>query len=294
MKGERPPCPACGGPLAGREICPRCGWDAALEHRRGPRRLRPAALAARLLLWSVPVLLAAGGMWRWVRVGPGPDPATTLRWLVLGDGGRAAELTTLNRAYEIARAASRFAVHTMAPPSLEGDWARTLAPYGTGAVRGWLPMLFAMADAERAPAAVRDMYAIRGVDGWGRPFRVRATEIPRGTDPAGTPEIAGDLREGLQADLFHRGTPDLAAGDWLRMELRSAGRDGRPGNGDDIVFVAYIPASQTLHLSRDRRELDRQLERAYLQGRVFYRIQGARGDLIDARLLAEHRLAALR
>ncbi len=294
MTADSERCPSCGTLLEGGEICRACGWDAALDHRRRPRRLRPGALAARLLLWGLPVLLAAGGAWRWTRVGPGPDLATTVRWLVFGDGGRAAELTTLNRAYEIARAASRFSVRNMAPPSFDGDWADTLAPYATGAVRGWLPMLFVMADADLAPAAVRDMYAVRRMDGWGRPYRVRAVEIPRGTQPTPGREVAEDLRKGLQAGLFERGTPDLSAGDWLRLELRSAGRDGRFDTADDPVFLAYVPASHTLHLSRGHHELDRQLETAYTQGRVFFRIQGTREDLVAARLLAEHRLDALR
>lgn len=294
MKEDSALCPACGADLDDHEICRACGWDGALAHRaRRKKRFRPGAWLARLVLWLLPFALVAGMGWHWIQVGPGPDLSTTLRWLALGDGGRAAELVTLNRAYEIARAASRYSLGKLQTPSLEGDWAAKLEPFSTGAVRGWLPMLYCMADAEGAPVPVQELYAIKDVDGWGRPYRVRTTSLGRGTDPASVPEVAADLKDGLQASLFTKGELDLAKVDWMRLELDSSGPDGRFDDGDDVALVAYVPVSHTLRLGRTSRQLSRELETAYLQGKVLFRLEGNHWDLIDARLLAEHRLDAL-
>ncbi len=294
MKQDPARCPACGTDLDDHEICPSCGWDGALAHRTHRRkRFRPGAWAARLVLWVLPLALMAAMGWRWIQVGPGPDLATTLRWLALGDGGRAAELVTLNRGYEIARAASRYSLGKLQTPPFDGDWAAELEPFSTGAVRGWLPMLYCMADAKGAPGPVRELYAIKDVDGWGRPYRVRAMSLGRGTDPASVPEVAEDLEEGLKASLFAKGELGLAKIDWVRLELGSAGPDGRFDDGDDLALIAYIPVSHTLRLGRTSRQLSRQLETDYLQGKILFRLVNNRWDLIDARLLAEHRLDVL-
>ena len=49
----------------------------------------------------------------------------------------------------------------------------------------------------------------------------------------------------------------------------------------------------TIRLSRDQEKLQKELERAYTLGRHYFRVEGARWDLIDARLLAEFRLEYL-
>jgi len=212
--------------------------------------------------------------------------------MALGDEGRAAELATLGRAYEIARAASRYTVHELEPPSFEGDWAHLLAPYGTGAVRGWYPLLFVMADAEAAPAGVRELFAIEPVDGWGHRWRITTGTVARGR-PDG-PEAAADLARGLQSSLFRWESPDLSLGDWFRLEIVSAGRDGVHGTDDDLALVAWIKAGHTFRISAPRRELRETLERAYLQGPVYFRLSGNRWDLIDTRILGEFRLDLLR
>ena len=160
-------------------------------------------------------------------------------------------------------------------------------------VRGWLPMLFFAADAELAPPSVREPYLVRDGDGWGRPYRVSTRALGRGTDPAGDPEVAADLKSGLQYSLLHAGRPDFEASDWLRLELVSAGRDGIHDTPDDLRLISYIPVGYTLHLSRSERALLRQLEAAFARGRHYFRIDGARWDLIDARLLAEFRLETM-
>ncbi len=284
-------CPECGAELGGAPLCPRCGWDPALEHRRPRRRRLGPALARAALYGGLAALLAAAWM-RWATVGPGPDLPTTLRWLALGDGGRAAELVTLNREYEIARAAARWGLENLEAPSFGPGWAARLEPFSTAAVRGWLPLLFAAADARLAPGSVREMYAIRETDGWGRPFAVRTRPIPRGADPERDPEVAADLAAGLRRSIFRRARTRLAGRDWLRLEIASSGADGRPGTADDVVFVAYVPVSHTFRVGADAERLRRELESAYLQGFHLFRVASSRYDLIAARLLAEHRLEA--
>jgi len=285
-------CPRCGDGLNGAGLCPSCGWDPLLAHRSG-RRFRPAAAAARLLLWGGLAALLAAAAWRWMLFGPGPDLATTLRWLVLGDGGRAATLVTLHRADQIAAAAARWTVRQLEPPTFQGDWAAELAPYSTMAVRGWLPLLFAAADAELAPGPVKVFYEVRSTDGWGRPWRVRTRAIPRGFDPGGDPEVTADLAAGLGRNFFAAGRPRFDRSGYLRLELVSAGRDGRFGTADDLVFVSYFPTDLTFRVGTDRSAVQRRLERAFVSGRHLYRYSGVPWDLIDARLLAEHRLDTL-
>lgn len=288
---DAPDCPACGAQLSPRaSLCPECGADLAVAAARTRhRRLRPGALVVRLLVWGALVALPVVGFLRLGRVGPGPDLATTLRWLALGDGGRAATLVTLHRAHEIAGATARFAVREMAAPDFDGDWASRLAPYSTMQVRGWLPFLFSAADASLAPAGARAFYQVRAADGWGRAYRVRTRTLARGQPWPTDPQVAADLAAGLKASFFAVGRPDFAAASWLRLELDSAGPDGTFDDGDDLAFVSYVPLEHTLRLSNNREQVQRELDRVFVRGRQLYRIEGSRWDLVDARLLAEFR-----
>ncbi len=251
--------------------------------------MHPAAVAARLLVWGALVALPVAGFLRLGTVGPGSDLGTTLRWLALGDGGRAATLVTLHRAHEIAAATARFAVRELEAPAFEGDWVARLAPYSTMQVRGWLPFLFSAADASLAPASVRAFYEVRAVDGWGRSYRVRSRTLARAGAWAADPQVAADLAAGLNTSFFALGRPDFAATSWLRLELDSAGRDGVLDDGDDLVFISYVRLEHTLRLSNDRAQVQRELDRVFVRGRQLYRIEGSRWDLMDARLLAEFR-----
>ncbi len=284
----------CGIPLEGRSICHQCGWDGVLEHRTRPGRLRPLAWIARLVLSALPVVLLLGGLQRYARTGPGPDLLTTLRWIVSGDDGRAAELATLGRMYEIARAVSRYTLLRLEPPSFEGDWQYQLVPYETAAVRGWYPLLFVMADAKSAPASVRELFAIEPVDGWERPWRIAVLTLGRDEDRSGVPEVTEDLTGGLQSSLFRRGAPDLATGSWLRLRIGSSGPDGRWNTEDDIALIAWIRAERTFRAGTTLQGLEGELKRDFLQGPVFFRITGSRWDLVDTRILGEFRLDLLR
>ncbi len=285
-------CPSCGGELGSSVICPHCGWDPATAYAQSRKR-SPIAILSRILLWGGLVALLALSWWRWVLVGPGPDLPTTLRWIALGDGGRAASLVTLHRAHEIASAAARYAIREVEPPSFDGDWAKTLAPYSTMAVRGWLPLLFGAADAALAPDAVTTFYRVEAVDGFGRPWKVMTRNLPRGFDPEADPQVRADLEAGLWRSFFAAGRPDFHDIGHLRLELRSAGPDGRFATPDDIVFTSYIPVRMIFRAGIDRKTLQRTMEAAYLRGRQLYTWSGCRWDLIDARLLAEHRLDTL-
>lgn len=292
------PCGGCGKPMpAGGTICLHCGWDLSAVLARPPR----PPVARRLLAggWRLPVyglLLALPivGFLRLQATGPGPDLPTTLRWVVLGDGGRAAELLTIHRMHEIGSAASRYMVRENELPSFDGDWASALAPSATAAVRGWIPLLFLGADSELAPASVREMYEVRAVDGWGRPYRVQAMVLPRDRPAAEQPLVAADLEAGLQTSFFDRGLPDLDHGEWLRLELVSDGRDREPETGDDLHFLSYIQVGHVFRLLYDPGEVQQRVERAYTVGRQYFRLEGSRFDLVDARLLAEFRLTSIR
>jgi hypothetical protein len=241
------------------------------------------------LLAALPMV----GFMRLRHTGPGPDLSTTLRWIALGDDGRAATLTTIHRAHEIATAAARYAVHELEAPPFDSDWWELLAPYATMHVRGWIPLLFYGADSELAPTAVRDVYQVRQVDGWRRPFRVATRDLPRDQPWHGDPLVAADLERGLWGSFFTQEEPDFADSDWLRLELVSAGADGSFDSADDLRLVSYIAVGLTLSLSHSPTELERRLERAYLRGHHLFYITGSRWDLIDARILAEFRLVTL-
>jgi len=285
-------CPSCNGELGPSGLCPDCGWDPATAYATS-RKASLLPILLRILLWGGLIFLLGLGWWRWMLVGPGPDLETTLRWIALGDGGRAQSLITLHRAYETASAAARYAVREVEPPSFEGDWATVLAPYSTMEVRGWLPLLLAAADADLAPDAVTTFYRVEAVDGWGRPWKVTTRNLPRGFDPSSDPQVRTDLAAGLWKSFFAAGVPDFRQIGYQRLELRSAGGDGHMETDDDIVFTSYVPVRMVFRAGADQRNLQRQMEAAFLRGRHLFTWTGCSWDLIDARLLAEHRLDTL-
>ena len=132
---ERVTCEACGKDLAeGSTICGHCGWDLSTTLARPPRKSLLAQLAAggwRVVVYGLILLLPIIGFMRLRTTGPGPDLATTLRWMAFGDGGRAAELETIHRMHEIASAASRYSIRENEMPPFDGDWAKVLAPAAT-------------------------------------------------------------------------------------------------------------------------------------------------------------------
>jgi len=291
-------CDACGEPLTrGTTICRHCGWDLTTAVTRPPRVSLWGAVRAggwRLLLYGALVALPVLGFARFRATGPGPDLGTTLRWMALGDRGRAAELVTIHRAHEIGSAAARYAVRELEAPSFDGDWERVLAPYATMWVRGWMPLLFYGATTEMAPHSVREFYEVSSDDGWGRPYRTEVRELPRGEDRAGDEQVAADLAAGLQVSFFKLENPEFEPDtDWMRLEITSAGRDGSFDTDDDLRMVSYLPVGFTLRLTRRPEDLQRQMEAAYIRGQHYFRIEGSHWDLIDARLLAEHRLEYL-
>lgn len=281
----------------GESICPACGWDSTTAAARPPRPSLVAVLrggAWRLIVLGLIAAVPVVGFMRLRATGPGPDLATTARWMVLGDGERAHELVTVHRMHEIATAAARQAVDTLNPPSFEGDWAEVVAPYATMHVRGWMPLLFYGATTEMAPASVREFYEVRAVDGWGRPYRVTERVLTREAGWSDDDEVAADLAAGLQPSFFASPISELDPDrDWMRLHLQSAGRDGAMDSGDDLHLISYLPVGITIRLSADQEKLQRELERAYTIGRQYFRLEGSRWDLIDARLLAEFRLEYL-
>jgi len=290
-------CPKCGDDLAqGATICAGCGWDATIAMVNPPRSMPRvlAGIALRIVVYGAIVAAPVVGVMRLRATGPGPDLPTTLRWLVRGDDGRAAELVTIHRAHEIASAAARFAVEKIAAPSFEGEWATTLAPYATMNVRGWMPLLFWGATTGMAPESVETFYQVRADDGWGRPYRVTARQLGPAAGWADDRELAADLAAGLQSSFLEWGPRELdPERDWLRVELTSAGRDGAFATADDLRFISYMPVGITLRFHH-RQELNLgELERAFTLGRHHFRLEGNRWDLIDARLLAEFRLEFL-
>ncbi|HSL18243.1 MAG TPA: hypothetical protein VLB51_10105 [Methylomirabilota bacterium] len=290
-------CGGCGADLPPRTtICPECGWDLGTALSVPPRRTLLQQLGAggwRLLVYGAILLLPLVGFARLRETGPGPDLATTLRWMAFGDDGRAAELVTLHRMYEIGSAASRYAVRETEAFPFEGEWGPALAPMATMNVRGWVQLVIFGADADSAPASVREFYEVRDTDGWGRPYRVETRVIDRDEAWREDPVVSADLELGLHESLFREGLPDLGRGDWLRLELTSAGRDGTFDTGDDLRFVSYSLASAPLQMLADPRWVVERIERNYERGPQFFRIEGSEHDLIDARLLAEFRLTSL-
>jgi hypothetical protein len=290
-------CGGCGGDMA-REatICPLCGWDLSAVLSAPPpptamQRFREGGW--RYIVYPLLIALPIFGFMRLRATGPGPDLATTLRWMAFGDGGRAAELETIHRMHEIGAAASRFMIRENEIPPFGGDWAGVLASSSTARVRGWIPLVFMGADTAMSPASVRDMYEVRAVDGWNRPYRVTATPLPRDLELTTLPQVAADLEDGLHATFFTTDRPNFAEGQWMRLVLGSAGRDGVFDTTDDLSMVSYIQVGHVFRLLYNPDEVQQQIERAYTIGRQYFRIDGSSYDLLDARLLAEFRLTSL-
>jgi hypothetical protein len=277
-------------------ICPHCGWDLSAVLSAPPpptllQRFRDGGW--RYVVYPLLVALPVLGFMRLRTTGPGPDLATTIRWMAFGDGGRAAELETIHRMHEIGAAASRYMIRENEMPPFGGEWAEVLSPSSTARVRGWIPLVFVGADTAMSPASVREMYEVRAVDGWAHPYRVTATPLPRNVDLTQLEQVAEDLRQGLQATFFTRNEPNFGEGQWMRLLLESAGPDGNFDTGDDLSMVSYIQIGHVFRLLYDPDEVQRQIERAYTIGRQYFRIDGSQYDLIDARLLAEYRLTSL-
>ena len=290
-------CDGCGKKLqAGSTICLHCGWDqtAALA-RPDPISIAEYVKSGgwRLLVYGLIILLPILGFMRLRTTGPGPDLATTLRWMAFGDGGRAAELETIHRMHEIGSAASRYAVREMEVPPFDGNWEEVLSRTATARVRGWMPLVFFGADTQMAPASVRELYEVREVDGWGRPYRITVRPIPRDEAAFGHPMVMLDLEMGLQATFFTIDRPDLAHGDWVRLEIESAGHDGNFDTEDDLRMISYVRIGHVFRLLYDPNQTRIEVERAYTIGRHWYRIEGSEYDLLDARLLAEYRLTSI-
>ncbi len=291
-------CPECGGPMSPAEtICPACGWDSTTAIARPPRPPLMAVLrggAWRLVVYGAIAALPFIAFMRLRATGPGPDLATTARWMVSGDDDRTEELVTIHRAHEIAVAAARLAIDTLNPPSFEGDWTEILAPYATMYVRGWMPLLFYGATSDMAPASVRTFFEVKADDGWGHPYRISTRVLTRDEGWLEDAEVTADLEGGLSPSFFASPLVELPDDrDWMRLEIESGGHDGRMDTADDLRLISYLPVGLTIRLSRDPQKLERELERAYTRGRHYFRVEGSRWDLIDARLLAEFRLEYL-
>lgn len=290
-------CADCGADIPTRTtICPVCGWDLGTAIQTPARRSLARQFLAggwRVLLYGALIVLPILGFARLRTTGPGPDLPTTLKWMAFGDDGHAAELVTIHRAYEIGAAASRYAVRELEPFGFGDGWAEELAPKATMNVRGWIPLLFFGADTDRAPASVREIYEIRDTDGWGRAYRVTSRTIPAGDGWRDDPVIAVDLAAGLQARFHTLDEPDLGTGEWQRIELVSAGRDGVFESGDDIRFVSFSLVSAPLRMLADPGLVVKEIERNYTIGPQYFRIEGSSYDLVDARILAEYRLTSL-
>ena len=290
-------CDGCGKKLRpGATICLHCGWDqtAALAQ---PEPISIAEYVKsggwRLVVYGLIFALPVLGFMRLRTTGPGPDLPTTLRWMAFGDGGRGAELETIHRMHEIGSAASRYAVREMEMPPFDGEWHEVLARSATARVRGWMPLVFFGADTNMAPSSVRELYEVREVDGWGRPYRITVRFIARDEAAFEDPLVVADLEQGLQATFFTRDVPDLVHGEWARLLVESAGPDGEFDTDDDLRMVSYIRVGHVFRLLYDPSRIQIEVERAYTIGRHFYRIEGSDYDLIDARLLAEYRLTSI-
>lgn len=290
-------CGSCGADLPERStICTTCGWDLRAAVSIPPKRSILQQLSSggwRVLVYGAIILIPVLGFARLRDTGPGPDLPTTLKWMAVGDEGRAAELITIHRAHEIGAAASRYAVREIEAFAFGDDWGTELAPKSTMNVRGWMPLVFFGADTGMAPASVREFYEVRDVDGWDRPYRVETTIIPPGEGWEDDPTVTADLEAGLQARFHTLDVPKLGTGEWLRVELTSAGRDGAFDTDDDLRFISYSLASAPLRMLADPDLVVKKIERNYVIGPQFFRVEGSRYDLIDARLLAEYRLTSL-
>jgi hypothetical protein len=290
-------CGSCGADLPNRTtICRVCGWDLGTAVSTPPRPSILQQLASggwRFLVYGAIILIPLLGFARLRDTGPGPDLPTTLRWMAFGDGGRAAELVTIHRAHEIGAATSRFAIREVEAFPFEGDWGPALAPKSTMNVRGWMPLVFFGADGGMAPASVREFYEVRGEDGWGEPYRVETRIIDRGDGWREDPQVTADFEAGLQARFHTVDRPELGKGEWLRLELTSAGADGDFDTEDDLVFISYSLVSAPLRMLADPEVVVQKIERNYTIGPQFFRVEGSDYDLIDARLLAEYRLTSI-
>ncbi len=290
-------CGSCSADMPERStICTVCGWDLSTAVSVPPRNSILQTFATggwRVLLYGAIILLPILGFARLRDTGPGPDLQTTLRWMTSGDDGRAAELVTIHRAYEIGTAASRYAVREIEAFPFEGDWAEVLAPKATMNVRGWMPLVFFGADTDMAPVSVREFFEIRSVDGWGEPYRVETRIIERGDGWKNDLIIAADLEAGLQARFHTVDRPELGNGEWLRLELTSAGQDGHFDSDDDLTFISYSLISAPLRMMADPEIVVRKIKRNYIIGPQYFRVEGSDHDLIDARLLAEYRLTSI-
>jgi hypothetical protein len=290
-------CEGCGKKLQeGSTICLHCGWDQTTALTQKERVSLAEYLAKggwRVVVYGLIVLLPVLGFMRLRTTGPGPDLPTTLRWMVFGDGGRAAELETIHRMHEIGSAASRYAVREMELPPFDDDWEEVLARASTARVRGWMPLVFFGADYRMAPASVRELYEVRSVDGWGRPYRITVRPIAREQGAYDDPVVLADLEKGLQATFFSVDRPDFERGEWARLLIESAGPDGEFDTDDDLRMISYVRVGQVFRLLYDPSRVQIEIERAYTIGRHYYRIEGSQYDLIDARLLAEYRLTSI-
>lgn len=288
-----PTCESCGAELTpGTTICRSCGWDLTMTASR-PKKLSLLAILAgtgfRIVLYGLIVAIPVIGVIRLHVTGPGPDLGTTIRWMVSGDDGRAAELVTIHRAHETSLAASRYAVRELESPDFEGAWGETLHPYATIYVRGWIPMLFLGAETASAPDSLKEIYEVKSVDGWGSPYRVSTRVLERSAKWARDPEVAADLDAGLRATFFRVGAPEFEEAEWLRLQLTSGGPDQLLDTDDDIVFISYFVVGLTLRLRTEMDDIKREIERIYVTGRHYFRLEGNRYTLLDARRLAEYR-----
>ena len=144
-----------------------------------------------------------------------------------------------------------------------------------------------------APASVRELYEVRSVDGWGRPYRITVRPIARDEAAYDDPVVVADHEDGLQATFFTVDQPDLVHGEWARLLVESAGADGAFDTEDDLRMISYVLVGHVFRLLYDPSRIQIEIERAYTIGRHFYRIEGSEHDLIDARLLAEYRLTSI-
>jgi len=291
-------CPECKAEIpVGVTICPGCGWDSTTALARPPKPSFGAVFrggAWRLFVYGAIITLPIIGFMRLRATGPGPDLETTARWMVAGDHGRAEELVTIHRAHEIAVAAARYAVDQLNPPPMDGDWATMLEPYATMHVRGWMPLLFYGATSDMSPAGVRTFYEVRSTDGWGRPFRILSRVLLRDDGWSDDEQVIFDLDAGIQSSFYGPVLTELDEDrDWMRLEITSAGADATFDTPDDLGFISYFPVGLTIRLRVDQETLERDMSRAYTMGRQYFRVEGSRWDLIDARLLAEFRLEYL-
>jgi hypothetical protein len=291
-------CPECRGSLPDKAtICPSCGWDSTTFIARPPRPSLWKIIrggAWRLVFYGALLSIPFLGFMRLRATGPAADLTTTIRWLLLGDGGRNEQLVTTHRAHEIATAASRYAVDQLNAPVFDEGWADRLEPYATMHVRGWMPLLFYGATSDMAPAGVREFYQVRGVDGWGNEYRIDRRLLSKDDGWSDDEQLASDIAAGLQSSFYGPVLTELDdSRDWMRLEISSAGPDGAFDTPDDLRFITYMVVGLTLRLHTDTARLERELQRAYTLGRHHFRIEGNRWDLIDSRLLAEFRLEYL-